>query len=353
MLALFLGLFIGWLAQQFWYIGRGSEYAMPGERDLVRYQQRLDMLRRQPYEQHPVASLSSALTQNASSNPEFSAEDFDAGVIWFQNNESADLTQIMKIAELGFASEHYEPVLLFLYDVRLQLDSADESALLKEITSLVERIDTRLTEAQQVQRLVDIYRLLISLQAENTYYYLRLSYWLIQAGESLQAKEALSGAKNDIRYAATYKELEELIVQTETGRLNYAVPLTRVGEHYLVGVTLNENLETRLMLDTGASNTVLKAEIAEQFLPGSEVEATVVQLSTANGKTEGLSVNLDQLRLGEVAFSDIELVVMELPDFQYDGLLGMNILNRFEFSIDQLNSQLVLRPKLRTNDQSL
>lgn len=349
-LALFLGLFIGWLAQQFWFFGRDADATLPSERDLARFESRLEFLKRKPEIPRKQATEAKVLAVTDSPIDKLlSREDFDASIVWFQNSETADLSQALKIAELGFSKQQYEQLLFFLYDVRLQLDAAAEQALLKDISLLVERIDKQLTEEQDIQRLVDIYRLLISLEADNTYYYLRLSYWLIQAGEIYQAKEALVGAKNDIVYQSAFQDLEKLIEQTENGLLNYFVPLNKSGEHYLVAVTLNDVFEAQLMLDTGASKTVLKGLIADQFLSVNEREGTKISLNTANGKAEGLSLSLSRLQLGDAGLSDIDIVVMDLPSFRHDGLLGMNVLNKFEFSIDQANSQLILRPKLNAS----
>lgn len=346
-LALFLGLFIGWLAQQFWFFGRDADATLPSERNIERFHNRLESLRRQPeIPKRQSPDIEVLLVTETPIDKLLAREDFDASIAWFQSNEAADLSLALKIAELGFTRQQYEQLLLFLYDVRLQLDAPAEQTLLKEISQLVERIDKQLTEEQDIPRLVDIYRLLISLEADNTYYYLRLSYWLIQAGEVYQAKEALIGAKNDIVYQSAFQELETLIEQTENGQINYFVPLSKVGEHYLVSVTLNGGFEAQLMLDTGASKTVLKGMIADRFLSLNEREGTLISMNTANGKAEGVSLSLDRMQLGEADLSDIGIVLMDLPSFRHDGLLGMNVLNKFEFSIDQTNSQLILRPKL-------
>ena len=346
LIALFLGLFIGWLAQQFWFIGRDAEYTLPSERDLARYQSRLQQLKSQPVAVDESNTLAVVAEVNSSFDKALFNEDFEGSVARYQITGTVSLEQALKIAELGFSKQQYEALLLFLYDVRLQLDASEEQALLKEVASLVEQMDKELTAQQDVQRLVDLYRLLTSLEAENPYYYLRLSYWLLQAGEIAQAKEALIGAKNDIRYAADLKELSSLIEQTENGRLNHYVPLTQAGDHYLVSVTLNESIDTQLMLDTGASKTVVKADLADQFMAGSQREGTAIRLTTANGEAEGLALSLDRLKLGDADLTDIDIVLMELAGFSHDGLLGMNVLNRYEFSIDQVNSQLILRPRL-------
>lgn len=346
LIALFLGLFIGWLAQQFWFIGRDAEYTLPSERDLARYQSRLEQLKRLPVVEEKITTLAALTKVDSSLEKLLANSDFEGGIVWYQTSGASSLKQALSIAELGYSKEQYEALLYFLYDVRLQLDAKDERALLQEIAKMVGQMEKQLTAQQDVQRLVDIYRLLIALEAENPYYYLRLSYWLLQAGEIAQAKEALIGAKNDIRFAADLKELSGLIEKTEQGSLNHYIPLTQVGDHYLVTVTLNESFETQLMLDTGASKSVLKMDLADQFLSWSQQDSTAVRLTTANGEADGVIIQLEHLKLGDANLTDLEIVAMELRGFRHDGLLGMNVLNRFEFSIDQANTQLVLRPKL-------
>ncbi len=346
--ALFLGLFVGWLAQQFWFFSREPESVLPSERNLERFHNRLSVLK------HASSSLPDTpltmLTEKSATPPVkqlLEEKDFEAGIEWYQNTLSTDLSLALDIAELGYDKAYYEQLLFFLYDLRLQLDVKDEQRLLKKIYAMVERIEKQLMAEQRIDRLVDIFRLLISLEAENTLYYLRLSYWLIQVGDLFQAKEALIGAKNDIRYQGALRELQDFIAQTENGQLNFVIPLIRAGEHYLVTVLLNEDVEVQLMLDTGATKTVLKSVLADQ-LSESATRGDLISMNTANGQAKGRLVTLRSLQMGGLNLTDIEMVVMDLPSFKYDGLLGMNILNKYEFSIDQAANQLILRPRLKT-----
>lgn len=348
-LALFIGLFVGWLAQQFWFIYHESEAALPSERNLARFQSRLESLKLNSTEPMlVVAGVAQALPKAISEIDRMLLEkDFEGSVAWYYQTSNVDLARALEIAQLGFSLGMYEPVYMFLYEHRPQLDLQDEEKLLETIYQWVARMDKILAESQQTSRLADIYRLLVSLEAENTDYYLRLSYWLIHEDDLQQARQALVGAMNDITLVEDVRQLELFIEQKEQGMFEMVVPLTQSGEHFLVDVSLDDSITGQFMIDTGASKTVIKSSLWPAFSSNVMTAGTPVTLNTANGKTTGLIHNVEHFRFGSMEIEGIEVVAMDLPDFQHDGLLGMNVLNRFEFAIDQTNLQLKLFPKVK------
>ena len=123
------------------------------------------------------------------------------------------------------------------------------------------------------------------------------------------------------------------------------VPMTVVGEHYLVPVTLSNNDTLELMLDTGASKTVIKRGLLESSQSRVIENLEELLMNAANGQTMGYRASMPNVSIGDLNLSSLDVVLMELPDFEYDGLLGMNVLNQFDFNIDQENAVLKLLPK--------
>jgi clan AA aspartic protease (TIGR02281 family) len=119
-----------------------------------------------------------------------------------------------------------------------------------------------------------------------------------------------------------------------------AVPLHRRGNHFLVDARLDDGASVRLLIDTGASMTIL----TPRALAGSGYRDTgrSALFSTANGRVRAPVYTLDALSVGSWQVSRIDIGVLELDDSRtIDGLLGMNFLRHFQFFIDQ--NEAVLR----------
>lgn len=115
------------------------------------------------------------------------------------------------------------------------------------------------------------------------------------------------------------------------------VPQHTDGHFYL---TLEVNgTPIRFVVDTGATDMVLRAEDAEKA--GIDIEALVYsnRAMTANGVIETAPVRLDEVTLGPVTDSGVRAVVN--PGDMHESLLGMGYLGRFE-SIEITRGELIL-----------
>lgn len=122
----------------------------------------------------------------------------------------------------------------------------------------------------------------------------------------------------------------------------------RRGVHHLVKATLegdeNRKLDLELMVDTGASYTVLPESTGIQLGLDNQVLETR-ELQTANGKITARIVTLRSLRLGSLPMTGVQAALV--PDSELGGtaLLGMNVLSRYLFILDDEQDQLVLIPE--------
>lgn len=256
---------------------------------------------------------------------------------------SHDLSYSRAIAEQWVSVGHYDSALALLYDQRLFIPFGQEADLLQLIYEIVENIEGELAKKQQFHELVNVYRLLINLHAEHRPYYLRLTYWLIELGDFYSAEQSLAGAMNDLRYQEELDQLSALIELGSSHDEVMTIPLNKVGEHFVVPVTINNAYTLELMIDTGATMSVLKTSFVEENMADVFFNSKPLTMTTANGTIDGQQLTIESFALGQYELKEIVVGAVPLPEFKYDGLLGMNILNRFEFFIDQEQGLLILK----------
>ncbi|HEY7609180.1 MAG TPA: TIGR02281 family clan AA aspartic protease [Alphaproteobacteria bacterium] len=109
--------------------------------------------------------------------------------------------------------------------------------------------------------------------------------------------------------------------------------------HYYVYARINGS-ETRLLVDTGATVTVLSKRHAERaglFPAPSEYKASV---RTASGIARAAPVRLRSLEIGDARLEDVQALVMDTPGNA--SVLGIGTLQRFR-SYEVRNGVLTLR----------
>jgi predicted aspartyl protease len=121
------------------------------------------------------------------------------------------------------------------------------------------------------------------------------------------------------------------------------VPVIMTGQSIIVPVTLNNSVRTNLLLDTGATTTLLSQRLA------SSLSLNQTGSSRAAGVGGIVSVGvarLDSLRVGEAEVSNLAIMVHDFArDPRHEGLLGMDFLRAFQVSIDAKKQVLVLTPR--------
>ena len=137
-----------------------------------------------------------------------------------------------------------------------------------------------------------------------------------------------------------------------TGRLadgakTSAVEIRQLYSAFLVPVKIN-GISMTLVLDTGATQTLVKPEVAARA--GLEVTsgAPMVRGNVVGGRR--LAVPLVRARsvsVGEANVEDLDVGVYDaLPGRpEVDGLLGATFLHHFKFTVDRKNLQLILEPE--------
>jgi clan AA aspartic protease (TIGR02281 family) len=98
-------------------------------------------------------------------------------------------------------------------------------------------------------------------------------------------------------------------------------------------VTDNDYREAFVLIDTGATVTAF-SNIALKNL-GCYNENKKASVRTASGFVDVHETSVPKIQLGSVELTDVDVHAHKyLDDFHFDGIIGMNILNRFNFSVN-------------------
>jgi clan AA aspartic protease (TIGR02281 family) len=121
------------------------------------------------------------------------------------------------------------------------------------------------------------------------------------------------------------------------------IPLHRSGNHFIVDASPARGRNIRLLIDTGASLTILTPDVLVQHGIRYQDTGTTRVFNTANGPVRAPIYRLDTLTVGDWKVNQLEVGVLVLSGgSNIDGLLGMNFLRHFQFFIDQNKALLLL-----------
>ena len=223
-------------------------------------------------------------------------------------------------------------------------------------------------DAQKIERaLNDIQHYLLQLSATPTLFnedygwliaqFAELLKYRTNSGELHLVMAALSMELKD-EYQAQYHALmavNDPLVQKRAeavlAKLNgdnapeeSTIALVRYGNQYLVNTTI-EGYPARLLLDTGASLSGLSASYTAKY-PALLKATRPIRLNTASGARDSILFTVSQIDIGNLVFN--QHILAQLPmdnSVGFDGLLGVDILGRFDFVIDQNAAILKLKPR--------
>lgn len=187
---------------------------------------------------------------------------------------------------------------------------------------------------------------LIKLTPDNGELHLQLAKMHLQADDKEQAQYHALMAANQ---PETRANAEAILAKLDEGSLaqnerEIVVPLIRFGGQFLVPVTV-EGVQVKLLLDTGASISGLTSNFINSHY--SLVKSPKpIQLNTASGSVDSFLFLVDTFTIESITFNKHMLARLPMDNMdQFDGLLGIDILGRFEFVIDQNQAQLRLRKR--------
>jgi clan AA aspartic protease (TIGR02281 family) len=114
-----------------------------------------------------------------------------------------------------------------------------------------------------------------------------------------------------------------------------SIPFEKHGSVVIVQATLNGKAAVKLVLDTGASFTMISSATAKQLdIDASQAERTM-PFQTANGMIQAPLISLDSISVAGLELKNLTAAVHDaMPDPGVAGLLGLNFLTNFRMDID-------------------
>ncbi|WP_171022171.1 retropepsin-like aspartic protease family protein [Thalassotalea litorea] len=233
---------------------------------------------------------------------------------------------------------------IFLYYelIHSSFDYEKEEMWLSQIHQIAEKQRRSYAHNGAWHEQIDFFEPLLMEEPNYPPYILALSQAFIQLEEFVIADSYLDNISHLTAYQGQVAKLRRQMHSSQTEL--QAIKLNKLNEHFMVNARINKQYRTNLMIDTGASITVLSEAYFNALKESGDIRVNrQLEINTAAGNQAAYSVIVEYFNIGEHQLEDFEIVVMELPGFEHaDGLLGMNFLKQFKFEIDQENSLLFL-----------
>jgi len=123
----------------------------------------------------------------------------------------------------------------------------------------------------------------------------------------------------------------------------HAIPLSGDRKHLIVDGMLNGSVRGPMLVDTGASYCVLTRGTARKL--GLPIRPrTRIPVATANGQIDAAFVEIDAVELHDAKLTGVHAVVMDAVEPPLIGIIGLNFLTQFRFSVDLAEGTLRLEP---------
>ena len=237
-----------------------------------------------------------------------------------EENYAKAITMIMHIKE-NYISENE--------DERLSVQLRETA--LKHIDILVKR--------KEYASLISFLEEMSSYDNIDNFYTFRLAQLYMELDKSSEASALLETLKYDEVYAQNVKSLMNELDKEEE-QYKYAIPLKKLGDHYVVTLRLDGTV-FNLLLDTGATLILIDEDKASML----EVLRDDLTLQTAGNDIQAKLCNVGTMQMGNLELSNLKVTVADFKRDAIDGLLGMNFFKQFTFFINQNENVLYLNPK--------
>lgn len=267
------------------------------------------------------------------------AETLPAGSLSrFEQHEQAAIRLI--------SSHRYAQALEQLFEADL---AAAGDAEARQVSGLLEEaVRLRVTQLNALGRSAEIdalYERLTFAMPERAEYYILLAEHRIAMDSPDRALPVLAQIENHHQLGGRARELIDTITAVNQVGLLDIVPLTRLRDQYLVQAKIDDGGTVTLMLDTGASMTVIGPDALARL--GYALTDRTASFATAGGMVQAPLVSIGALTLGESRVEPLTVGALAIPGQgnDVDGLLGMDFLRHFEFSLDQDSGRLNLHAR--------
>ena len=249
---------------------------------------------------------------------------------------------LIKIEWLIKINKPHSAILIYQDLIRNAFDYQKEEIWLDQLHQLANQHLALLKQQRAWQTIIDFCSMLLAQESNYPPFILAMSEAYIHLDQASTAIIYLDNIRYNDDYQGQIDALYRLMLPTD-GEAE-VIALTKVNEHFVVEALINTKQTTQLLIDTGASITVISNDYYQHLQ-----QLTVTQrgrdltINTAGGNQLAFLITIDNFAIGNFVIDDFEMVVMDLANLaNADGLLGMNFLKEFKFELDQSNAQLLL-----------
>jgi clan AA aspartic protease (TIGR02281 family) len=125
-----------------------------------------------------------------------------------------------------------------------------------------------------------------------------------------------------------------------------SIPFEKRGQVVVVEVMLNRTVPVKLVVDTGATYTMISAATAKELSIDPQQAPRTMPFQTANGVIQAPLTNLESVTVGGMEIKNLTAAIHDaVPSAQVAGLLGLNFLSNFRLDIDTDKGILHLEKK--------
>jgi tetratricopeptide (TPR) repeat protein len=182
----------------------------------------------------------------------------------------------------------------------------------------------------------------------DLYYALGLQYAILK-----KPKEAVQALKRAIELDPNI-DAEELIAAISNGsfyesstdtteKKEYTIPIKIINNHAFVEVSIN-GYRGNFLIDTGASQTCVFQQFLNKYEINLDFTNSMAQYQTAGGLIEAKTAYAN-LKLDRLSFAKSKVAILKDNSEPFDGVLGMDILSKYNTQIDSSHHLLILSQK--------
>ena len=265
-----------------------------------------------------------------------------------------DVEARILLAEVYLGEQDFHAAIDQLYEVR---GYAYRPVMLQRISSrirsMVADLASSLKHNNDQNALLTLYQHLTQLEPDYAPWFIGLASAQLALDDKEAARRSLLLVSQDhdvgaqaqamlSEFTIALAEMHDTEPQVSTAEV-VGIPLHRSGNHFIVDARPAHGSSIRLLIDTGASMTILNPDVLEQHGIGYQNTGRRGVFNTANGPVQAPIYKLDSLLVGDWQVNQLEIAVLDLSSHSnIDGLLGMNFLRHFQFFIDQNEALLRL-----------
>ncbi len=158
---------------------------------------------------------------------------------------------------------------------------------------------------------------------------------------------------DDLKYKNIISEFSDMIISNSGAEFKLKLSKSVLG-FFSLNILVNGN-RAKVLVDTGAETTVF----SDRFLKNSQIswnsQHKVEVKSFNNSSSQVYLASIEKLAIKEISFENLPVIVLEDSNlrfafFKVDGIIGWDVLSKFDFEINYKSRELVFNIDNNDND---